>query len=445
MPRHPIRPATPQQRSGKPRRARSLAAAAACLALTLTACGGSGSESADGGDVELTFTWWGADARAQLTEQVIDKFEEENPGIKIKGDWGGWEGYWDKLATSTAGGDAPDVIQMDETRIAAYGERNALLDLTTQEDILDLSEMEPEVLQTGEVKGGALAGVPVGVGIFSVGVNPALLEQAGLEMPDDTTWTWDEMFDMAAQVTEKLGSQGIYGFDFFGTQAAELGAFARQNGEEVYPREDETPVSTETVEKYFETALELMETGATPAASTQAESTGNIEQSLFGTNKSAFHLQFHTQIQAFVDASASDLKLLRLPAQEEGESPNMVNKASMYWSISSRTEHPEEAAKFVNFLINDEDAASILKVERGVPAIPSIQEALKPQLTPTGTMSLEFAATMQEEVVTPPQVTPGNASDFSTEFTRIGNEVLFGSQTPQEGAKTVVAYLEGLR
>ena len=414
-------------------------AAAVALTAGLSAC-------ADGGEVELTFTWWGADARAQLTEQVIDKFEEENPGITIKGDWGGWEGYWDKLATSTAGGDAPDVIQMDETRIAAYGERNALLDLPTQDDILDLSEMEPEVLQTGEVKGGALAGVPVGVGIFSVGVNPAILEQAGLEMPDDTTWTWDEMFDMAAEGSEKLGSQGIYGFDFFGTQAAELGAFARQHGEEVYPREDETPVSAETIEKYFETALELVETGATPIPSTQSESvTAALEQSLFGTNKTAFHLQFHTQIQAYVDASGSDLKLLRLPAQEEGEPANMVNKASMYWSISSRTEHPEEAAKFVDFLINDEDAASILKVERGVPAIPSIQEALKPQLTPTGTMSLEFAATMQEEVVAPPQVTPANASDFSTEFTRIGNEVLFGSQTPQEAAKTVVAYLEGLQ
>lgn len=443
MPRRSIRPAGLRSQNARLRRHISLATAT-CLALTLAACGSSNTDSADAGSVELTFTWWGADARANLTEQVIDKFEEQNPGITIKGDWGGWEGYWDKLATSTAGGDAPDVIQMDETRIAAYGERGALLDLTSQEAILDLSAMEPEVLQTGEVAE-SLAGVPVGVGIYSVGVNPDILAAAGLEMPDDTTWTWEEMFTMAAQVSETLGDQGIYGFDFFGTQAAEVGAFARQNGEEVFPREDETPVSAETVKSYFETALQLVETGATPPASTQAESTGALEQSLFGTNKAAFHLQFHTQIQAFVDASGSDLKLLRLPAQERGESPNMVNKASMYWSISSRTEHPEEAAKFINFLINDEDAASILKVERGVPAIPSVQEVLKPQLTPTGTMSLEFAADMQEEVVTPPQVTPANASDFSTEFSRIGNEVLFGSQSPQQGAEAVLAVLENMR
>ncbi|MET4060750.1 multiple sugar transport system substrate-binding protein [Arthrobacter sp. UYP6] len=417
---------------------------ATCVALTLAACGSSGSDSANDGTVELTFTWWGADARAQLTEQVINKFEDQNPGITIKGDWGGWEGYWDKLAISTAGGDAPDVIQMDETRIAAYGEREALLDLTTQPEILDLSEMESAVLQTGEVKD-ILAGVPVGVGIFSVGVNPEILKQAGLQVPDDTTWTWEEMFDMAAQVSETLGGQGIYGFDFFGTQTAELGAFARQQGEEVFPREDETPVSAQTLENYFETALQLMETGATPSASAQAESTGTLEDSLFGTNKSAFHLQFHTQIQAFVDASGSDLLLLRLPAQKEGEPANMVNKASMYWSISSRTEHPEEAAKFVDFLVNDEDAAAILKVERGVPAIPAIQEFLKPQLTPTGTMSLEFAADMQEQVIKPPQVTPANASDFSTEFTRIGNEVLFGSQTPAQGAEAVLAILSNLR
>ena len=426
----------------RPRRV-GLVSVTVTLGLFLSGCGGGG--AADNGDVELNFTWWGAEARAGVTEKVIDAFEEQNPGITINSDWASWDGYWDRLATTTAGGDAPDVMQMDESRIAAYGERGALLDLSTVESALDLSNMQSEVLLTGEVQE-SLVGVPVGVALFSVGVNPELLERAGLEMPDDTTWTWDDFVEMSAEVSAQLGDEGITGMNFFGTQISELGMFARQRGQEVFPRDGEEPVSRETLEEYFEFALELIETGAAPGASMQTENvTASLEQQPFGTNTTAFHLLFHTQIQAFVNASGSDLKLLRLPTVTEGESPRMTNKASMYWSISSRSEHPEEAAKFVDFLVQNEDAAKILLVERGVPAIPAIQDAMRPQLDETGLMSLDFAADLQDEVIDPPQVTPANGSEFGSEISRIGSEVLFGRQTPAQGADSLLTVIENLR
>lgn len=123
----------------------------------------------------------------------------------------------------------------------------------------------------------------------------------------------------------------------------------------------------------------------------------------------------------------------------------MVNKASMYWSIAAETEHPEEAAMLVDFLINDSDAAKVLGVERGVPANPEIQEVIRPDLSPTGVMALEFAADLQDEVVDPPQVTPTAASDFDLQVGRIGSEVLFGSMSPEQAAEAVVDVLEGYR
>jgi multiple sugar transport system substrate-binding protein len=58
-----------------------------------------------------------------------------------------------QLATMTAGDNSPDVIQMDESYIAAYGARDALLDLGTVKDNLDLSAMDAKVLGTGKVGG----------------------------------------------------------------------------------------------------------------------------------------------------------------------------------------------------------------------------------------------------------------------------------------------------
>lgn len=440
----------------RPLAARAVAVVAAAT-LALAACGqaenveedeadgggtaGEGSDGGSGEQVQLRFYWWGADARAQLTEEVVALFEEQNPDIDIVPQWGTWDGYWDRLATQTAAGDTPDVLQMDESQIATYSAQGVLHDLQ-EIDSLDLSEIEDPVLRTGEVDG-AITGAPVGIGIFSMGVNPEILDRAGVELPDETTWTWDEFADLAVQVSEALGDEGVTGFDWFGLQSSELGAFVRQHGEEVFPREGETPVSQETLEQFYEFALELVESGAAQQPSGQVETVGaSLEQQPFGTNTTAFHLLFHTQIQAFVDASGSNLELWRLPAPEAGADPRMVNKASMYWSVAERTAHPEEAGRFVDFLLNDEEAAKILLVERGVPGIPRIQEAIAPELNEIGQMATEFANEMQDEVVDPPQVTPDGAGDFGNQVQRLGSAVLFGQSTPAEAAQELLAAIE---
>jgi len=62
--------------------------ALAAAALLLTGCGASSSpEKAGTADdpVTIRFAWWGNDARAKTTFEVIKAFEAANPGIKVKG------------------------------------------------------------------------------------------------------------------------------------------------------------------------------------------------------------------------------------------------------------------------------------------------------------------------------------------------------------------------
>ena len=106
----------------------------------------------------------------------------------------------------------------------------------------------------------------------------------------------------------------------------------------------------------------------------------------------------------------------------------MVNKASMYWSLPARGEHGEEGAGSVDFLMTDPAAVKILKVERGVPAIPAVspnragarcdrQDNRDVRSGPAGRGG-------------PAAVTPQNASGYSGEVTRIGTDVLFDRKTP---------------
>jgi multiple sugar transport system substrate-binding protein len=424
------------------RRAVTVVIALGCLLIATACAPGSQSRSTSEGGTTLRMSTWGNDSRMKLTEEAVNAFTAANPDIKVSIENSEWSSYWDKLATATAGNNAPDVIQMDEAYIAAYGSRGALLGLDTVKDQLDVSAMDAKVLDTGKVDG-TLVGVPVGTANFSVAVNPKVLQEAGLTMPDDKTWTWDDLTTMASTVTQKLGSKGVVGMDFFGLSAAEIGVWARQRNQEVFPTEGQTAVTQETLVSFFEFAQRMVETEATPPAGSQVENTTRaLDASPFATNTAAFHLLFHTQIAAFVAASGSDLQLLRLPARASGESPRMVNKASMYWSLPADGEHSEEAAKLVSFLMTDPAAVKVLQVERGVPAIPAVQSEIEPVLDATGKMSLTFAKDLQDEVVPPPQVTPQNASGYSAEVVRIGTDVLFKRKSPAEAAEELLAVIE---
>lgn len=294
-----------------------LAAAGSVPAMSaLAACGPNTADSEESGEVRIY--WWGGDLRNDLTREALELFEQAHDDVTVAPEYSEWTGYWDKLATQTAGGDAPDVIQMDEAYIDSYGTRGSLLDLESVSDLLDLSAMDETVLDTGRLADGTLVGAPLGIGIFSVGVNTALLEQAGLSLPDDTSWTWDDLAELAQEVDQWATDAGedVVGLDFFGTATAELAAWARQSGEQLFPREDEQLISQETIVAYLEYSKDLVDAGATPGPSEQIEDFGaGVEQGRFGTGRAVFHFQFHTQIQTFQIASGESMQLLRLPAQ----------------------------------------------------------------------------------------------------------------------------------
>ena len=110
-----------------------LAAAATTMGLSACAPGSSGGGSqgggGQGGGTNLALAWWGNPTRNKNTQAMIDAYMKANPDVKISGQPGEFNSYWDKLATQTAGGQAPDIIQMDMLYIAEYGTRGALLDL----------------------------------------------------------------------------------------------------------------------------------------------------------------------------------------------------------------------------------------------------------------------------------------------------------------------------
>jgi multiple sugar transport system substrate-binding protein len=429
------------------RRLRTLAAAAiAASLLVASACGGNSggpsSSSADGGKVTLRFTWWGSDTRTKLTQQVIDAYQKDHPNVTIKGEFGEWSGYWDKLATTVAANDAPDIIQMDEKYLREYADRGALLDLK-KADGLDTGKFESDTLGAGEFDGG-LYGLNAGINSFAVVANPAVFKAAGVAIPDDTKWTWDDFARISAEISTKLNGKG-WGTGALGTNEAGLNLWARQNGESLWTKDGKLGVSPEKTTDFFKYVLKLRDGKSIPSAEFVAQDmNAPLDQSAMATGKLAMGFIWSNQLVAFTKASGQPLKLLRIPSADGSAKDNgSYYKGSMFWSISSRSKHQKEAAEFVNYLANNTAAGDILLAERGVPPNTEVQAAVTPKLQPADAASAKFIKDIGTELGEPSPAPPVGGGQVEKIIQRYTTEVLFGRQAPDAAAKAFLDEVNG--
>ena len=151
-----------------------------------------------------------------------------NPGVKITAQPGEFNSYWDKLATQTAGGTAPDIIQMDMAYISEYGTRGALLDLTRR-------STRPSSSRARSTRARSTArwsGVNAGINSALIFANPKVFEKAKMDLPDDKTWTWDQLIEVGAEVASKAGVP--FGVASLIGSDALFGTFVRQHGKELF-------------------------------------------------------------------------------------------------------------------------------------------------------------------------------------------------------------------
>ncbi|WP_329482365.1 extracellular solute-binding protein [Kribbella sp. NBC_01484] len=437
--RHIPRPAGPRLRA-------FAAAAIAASLLVASACGGNSggpsSSSADGGKVTLRFTWWGSDTRTKLTQQVIDAYQKDHPNVTIKGEFGEWAGYWDKLATTVAANDAPDIIQMDEKYLREYADRGALLDLK-KADGLDTGKFEPDTLGAGEFDGG-LYGLNAGINSFAVVANPAVFKAAGVAMPDDTKWTWDDFARISAEVSAKMNGKA-WGTGAIGTNEAGLNLWARQRGESLWTKDGKLGVSPEKTTDFFKYVLKLRDAKSIPSAEfTAQDMNAPLDQSAMATGKLAMSFIWSNQLVAFTKASGQPLKLLRIPSADGTAKDNgSYYKGSMFWSISSRSKHQKEAAEFVNYLANNTAAGNILLAERGVPPNTEVQAAVTPKLQPADAASAKFIKDIGTELGEPSPAPPVGGGQVEKIIQRYTTEVLFGRQAPDAAAKAFLDEVNG--
>ena len=350
-------------------------------------------------------------------------FEEENPGITIEGEFTGWDDYWDRLATNVAGRNTPDVMQHEARYVREYADRGALADLGEfLGDTIDTDQLDESVASAGEIDGSTYA-IPTGINAYTLVVDNDLFAEAGVEVPDDETWTWDDLISTAVEVSENTPNN-VFGIQNFGFVDAHFEVFARQRGESMFTPEGDLGFSDETLAEWWNLIVDSRDQGAEPRPSLTVETqAGGIDQSLLATNRGAAGFWWTNEFPTLVSNSGHDLDMLRFPG--ESENPGMFLKPAMFWSVSSQSEHPEEAAKFVDFLLNSPEAAELQLSDRGLPVNVELREQVVADLEPADQLAADFLEEITPDLSEPPALPPQGAGEIQTIMQQLTEQVLF--------------------
>jgi multiple sugar transport system substrate-binding protein len=417
-----------------PTRRRLLAAALALpLALGLAACGGSDDGGSSGDKVELSIFWWGADARAELTEKALNLYTQKHPNVTFKKTWQANQGYYDKLATLTAGGNAPDIFQIDDNALAEYANRKVALDLTpyTGNGKLDVTKFPEGLRKYGEVDG-KLVGVAMGENTQGLVYDKTLLDKFKLDAPK-TGMSWEEFVDWAANVSKVSKLPGTQ--DASAVYQA-LWVYLRQAGKDLYTG-NQIGFEEADVAKWFQLWADARAKGATPTPDVIHEGNDSgVAKQLVVTGKAGTSWVWTNQMPELKKNTKSELGLVAYP----GDVSAQWARASLYFSVFRGSPRKDAAVDVVNFLANDPEAGKILGTDRGLPPNTDVRKAVEAETTDP---NMKQTIAVQNELnakfgPTAPTVPPAGHSKVKTELIRVAEEVLYGRMTPEAGATAFV-------
>ncbi|MBE0578314.1 ABC transporter substrate-binding protein [Devosia sp.] len=386
----------------------------------------------------LRLTFWGGQARADRTYAVTDLYTAAK-GTAIEGEFLAWNDYWPKLATQTAGGNAPDIIQMDYRYIVEYAKRNAIAPLDEfVGGVLDLSTFDQDQLDGGKVDG-KLYGISLGANSVAMLVNTTAFEEAGVTPPTND-WT----FDTLMEIGEAFKAANIRG----GMKAIGDGSYSepmlqnwlRQRGKDLYTADGKLAFDEADAIEWYTMWNKLRDAGVCVSAEDQAIDTGPLETTMLVLGKSAMLQSNSNQLVAFQTLVQDKLGMVGFPRVAAGVGGGHYRKPSMFFSVGGSSANKEAAADFLNFFISDPEAAKVLGVERGIPCLPSTREVVAPTLDEQSQVALNFVANLGDLLGALPPPPPASAGEIDASLIRtIGQEVGFGAKTPEEGARDLIA------
>ncbi|WP_334152161.1 ABC transporter substrate-binding protein [Microbacterium sp.] len=386
--------------------------------------------------VDLTVALWGGADRADLYQQVIDQFAEGQDGVTATMEFADQSPYFERLTTSAASQNLPDLFWLTETHFGRYAEAGALLDLSPYlGENIDSDAIGESWLPYGEVDGSVYA-IPSNFNGQAVLVDQAVLDAGGLEYDVES---WDDLADLATALARP--SEGYYGLTdpTVGQTQRAFEVWVRQHGEEVYGEDGGVGFDRDTLIAWWEYWAELREAGVIPAPDVQIESESQgLTNDLLVTGKAAIRLSSATHLTAAGALRDGGLTLQDYPEIEDAAEDWRFYTALLL-AAAANTPAPGVTADLINEIVNAPEAAAITKISMGTPTSSAVSESILPLLSDGDRTVVEYLNEQLEFPTRPSPIVPETSQQFTAELARYSQEVAYGRLSPEDAADKLFA------
>lgn len=419
------------------------------MTFSLVGCGNSSSSektSEDDGKITLTVTVSSAEVGSS---EVFQRYMDDHPNVIIEevptgnGDT--------KLLSMIASGNPPDIIRFagyDE--LPTFVQRGILMpldELLEESESFD-SESMFEVLETcrfdGQNRGtGSLYGVPKDWSPVGLWVNKAAFADAGIPLPSTTEpMTWDEFADIAQKLVKRDGEKiERHGFVTALPLPTLLEMYLTSYGKTMWADNyNSTTLESEDTKKAVEYFKAMQETAA--MASTLFPSMDNIGTSALNEGKVGMALGGYWFRGSYAGAGTlSDVEdnLLYVPAPVGTQEACYALDLTCL-GIFSQTEHPEEAADLLEYLVLEEYSVTTRSnIGFNLPVCKDYMDTL-PYETDFDKQALDMVTNYQLETFNPTAVNVCpwiSYTSLTTLFDKFYLPVLYDRSTLDEAMKTI--------
>ncbi|MBN8634708.1 MAG: extracellular solute-binding protein [Anaerolineae bacterium] len=342
--------------------------------------------------VELRIAWYDDGNEGTVLRDLLDRFEAENPDIKVIVDTVPYQTILDQLPLQVEAGEAPDMA-----RVTA-GERYRGFYLDLRPYVADPAYWDASfpaaVLQwlrePGE-ESDALYGFPNQFTVTGPFINRTLFEQAGVDVPSDSSdaVTWQEWTDAAAAVAEATGVYAI-AIDRSGHRVA---GPAFSSGATFFAEDGTVTIDTPGFRTFAQLLLDWHTNSLTPAEIwVGSGGTYAAGAPFFISGELAVYMSGSWQISNFATniGDAFDWEAVPNPTGEGGSTGMPGGTAFVAFA---QTEHPEEVARVMDYLASADVYREFSERTLFIPAHQNLGELNYQTELPAAQQSLQvFAA-----------------------------------------------------
>ncbi|MFB7893665.1 ABC transporter substrate-binding protein [Microbacterium sp. NPDC056044] len=381
--------------------------------------------------VDLTVAVWGGAERADTYQQALDLFTESQEGVTATMEFADQGPYFERLTTSAASKNLPDLFWVTDTYFGRYADAGALLDLSPYlGEQIDTDAIGESWLPYGEYGDGVYA-LPSNFNGQGVLVDQTVLDAQGVEWDVET---WDDLADLATELARP--GEGYWGMTdpTVGTTQRGFESWVRQHDQELYDDEGQLGFDEDVLVDWWRYWADLRDAGVIPTPDVQLESeTQGLTNDLLTTGKAAIRLSSATHLTAAGNLRDGGLALHSYPELKDA-AEDWRFYTPLLLAAAANTPAPGVVAELMNSLVTSPESGEITKISMGTPTAPAVNEAILPLLSEGDQQVVEYLNEQLEFPTRPSPTVPEASQQFAAELARYSQEVAYGRMTPEQAA-----------